>query len=120
VFLYRNVGQNDLRLRCATNDLTVYGLTIPIGTFSHIACTFTQNSQIFYLNGQPVYSEMKTYKAPVPPGPLDEHLASNVEASGDMEPDALVGELDELRFFSTSRSAEEIREAYVRGAPISN
>lgn len=115
-FLYTNVGENDLALSCTTNDAAVQGLKIPLGTFSHVACTFKSGEQVLYLNGQPGPTDVLPVKTPAP-GPLQQYLGSNVPSGGKPDPDALVGALDELRFFSQSRTAAQIQAAYARGAP---
>lgn len=115
MFLYTNEGQSDLALGCATNDASVQGLRIPLGTFSHVACTFKSGEQVLYLNGKPSDKDRQTVRTPAP-GPLQHHLGSNVPSLAKMDPDPLVGSLDELRFFSRGRTAVDIKAAYERGA----
>ena len=116
MFLYGNVDPGSVALRCAFNDVTTQALQIPIGRFSHIACTFKSGEQILYLNGKQEFSDTKSVQTP-PPALLPHYLGSNVQSPpGDVEAYTLVGALDEIRLFSQVRTAAQIRASYERGS----
>lgn len=112
IFLYPSPdAPGEVTLSCALNSDRSFGPNIPLHSFSHIACSTDRSTTSFYLNGQLVRREA----APSPPGgevTIATHIGSS-EPEGEAR---LVGALDELLFYSSMRTDEQILRLYQRGA----
>lgn len=111
IFLYPSPdAPGELTLTCAVNSDRAFGPSIPLRTWSHIACSTDRSTLSFYLNGQLVRREA----FPSPPG--SEVTGPTYVGANEPDGDArLVGALDELLFFSSVRTDEQILRAYQRG-----
>jgi Concanavalin A-like lectin/glucanases superfamily len=95
---------HDGGVRCAIGSATDIGLTIPTGTWTHVACTFAGGVVRLYQDGQsgPTLNTAAT----IPGAPTDGlGLGQNVPTG-----DHLDGAIDDVRIWKTARSREAICE----------
>jgi hypothetical protein len=111
IFLYPSPdAPGELTLTCALNSDRGLGPHIPLHTFSHVACSTDRDTLSFYLNGQLVRRE------PFPSQPGSEvHILTHIGSSEPEGEARLVGALDELVFYSSVRTDEQILRLFQRG-----
>jgi hypothetical protein len=100
------------RPRCVVGNTSIEGLPIPLGTWTHVACTFDRLHLRLYVDGVEVNQVLSNVMLPPADGD-GVHFGEDGPGGGDQ----LDGFIDDVRIFSIARTPEQLCRAAAPSCP---